>query len=72
MPHVLLQMYKAGHFAEVGEDSNFDDSLLLSNYYETYVTYENMISFQTIYLTFQEDIFTGLHNSEQHLIGKIS
>lgn len=36
-------MYKAGHFAEVGEDSNFDYSLLLSNYYETYVSYENMI-----------------------------
>lgn len=72
MLHVLLQMYKAGHFAEVGEDSNFDYSLLLSNYYETYVSYENMISFQTIYFVFQEDIFTGLHKREQHLTGKIS
>lgn len=29
-----MQLYKAGHFAEVGVDSNFDYGLLLSNYYE--------------------------------------
>jgi len=46
-------LYKPEHFAKVDVNSNFDYSPLLSNYYERYVTIQNVIKFQNIRLIFQ-------------------